>query len=49
VPITKSPRILKGRRFYLLLLMLKSAYIILLSFKAKARALNVFYINNYIN
>ena len=49
VLIAESPRILKGRRFYLLLLVLKSVYVILLLFKAKARVLNVFYINNYIN
>ena len=49
VPTIESPRVLKGRRFYLLPSVLRSAHIILLLFKAKARALDVFYINNYID
>ena len=49
VPTVENPRKLKCRRFYSLLTVLRSTYIILSSYNIKSKLTDMFYINNYIN
>ena len=49
IPTVKNPQVLKGRRFYGLLAVLYSAYVVLVLHDIKPKPLDVFYINNYID